>query len=200
KDMADVVGNAYRENGSWDFLRENETLWRQLNAPHFPGSPTRDRGRPPNDIDHGRGPRAFDPGSPQRDVPPGHPAPRDAGGPRPPRGFGPDGGPEPRRRDFGPGGGSMSGLLDETKHAVVGNTALTSDSVLQPVVVDGRTVGWLTGNFVYGPMRDLDRRFQDKQRSTLWMIGAIALLLSAMVALLLARGLLAPVKRLATAT
>ena len=64
----------------------------------------------------------------------------------------------------------MSGLLDAAKRPVVGNTAVAPESVLQPVVVDGKVVGWLTGTFISGPMRDLDRRFQENQRSAAWAI------------------------------
>jgi two-component system sensor histidine kinase BaeS len=186
KDMSELLAEAYRQHGSWDFLRGNTALWLELNAPRFPGSPA-----PPR--------------------PPAHPPPRPATeGDRgaPPHGDGlslPGGalaksGPPPPRGYPSHDAGMMSGLLDEAKSPIVGNTSLSSESVLQPVVAEGRTVGWLTGNFVSAPLRDLDRRFTEKQQDTTWAIGAFALLLSGIVALLLARGLLAPVKELAAAT
>jgi len=198
RDLSDVVGNAYRENGSWEFLRDNAALWQQLNAPHFPGS--RSRSWPPRGGERQPGERGQ---SGDRRAPAGEGVPGERQ--PPPEGFraagpgfsGRDG--LPSHRD-GFGGGPMSGLIDAAKKPVVGNTTVVANSMLQPVIVEGKTVGWLTGNFISRPLLDLDRQFEAKQQRATWAIGAFALVLSAIVALLLARGLLAPVRALAAAT
>ncbi len=91
-------------------------------------------------------------------------------------------------------------LLDAQRQTVVGNRQPAPDAVFRPIVSEGATVGWL----VISPFKTLtdtvDLRFQEQQRKSAWLIGVVATLLAALVAVLLAKNLLAPVKRLTRGT
>lgn len=65
------------------------------------------------------------------------------------------------------------------------------------VVVDGETVGWLVFRPPGGITCDLALRFQSRKLTAAWMTALVVL--AAVVSLLLARGFLAPVRRLAGA-
>ncbi|HUQ24797.1 MAG TPA: sensor histidine kinase efflux regulator BaeS [Burkholderiales bacterium] len=91
-------------------------------------------------------------------------------------------------------------LLDDARRTVVGNPDLTEEQAVRPVVVDGRTVGWIARS----PYRRLtgaaDLSFQQEQQRSAWLIAGLALALAALVAVVLARVFLQPLKRVATAT
>ncbi|MEA3192198.1 MAG: two-component system, OmpR family, sensor histidine kinase BaeS [Betaproteobacteria bacterium] len=91
-------------------------------------------------------------------------------------------------------------LLDEARRTVVGNPDLTEEQAVRPVVVDGRTVGWIARS----PYRRLtgaaDLSFQQEQQRSAWLIAALALALAALAAVVLARFFLQPLKRVAAAT
>lgn len=91
-------------------------------------------------------------------------------------------------------------LLDEQRRVVIGNPRIGDEAELRPIVVEGRTVGWLA----VLPFRQVTSaaalRFQEQQLMASWVIGALTLLLAAAVAIWLARMFLAPVKRIADAT
>lgn len=148
------LAEAYREHGSWEFLRDNSRLWYQLiRAPRI-------------DAD------ALKPG--------------DQPGPRP---------------EF-----EMTGLnvrvavLDLARQPVVGNPQFNQNAEIQPIKLDGVTIGWLS----MVPFEEVTTaaalRFQRQQLRAHWIIGGLAALLAAMVAYLLAKIFLAPVRRIASAT
>jgi two-component system sensor histidine kinase BaeS len=91
-------------------------------------------------------------------------------------------------------------VLDEKHQLVIGYPQLSSSAELRPVIVDGRSVGWLA----MVPFQEVsvaaDVRFQRKQLHANLVIGALAGLLAAAVAFGLARAFLAPVRRVASAT
>ncbi len=71
-----------------------------------------------------------------------------------------------------------------------------------PVTVDGRTVGWLVSP-PPAPLvlnDEIDQQFQSRQLRATWVIVGLSVLLAVLVSLLLARVLLAPVRRVARAT
>ena len=193
--VAASLATAYRTHGSWEFLRNNPHAWLDAMRPgHFSGLP------PP----HGFG----DPNAP--DLPP----PDDGSGQPSPDGHehephdlqGPP--PGPMHMDA-PGSVSMLtgtdfrfALLDAQNRLLFGNDAAVTaaHAVKQAIVVNGRTVGWLT----MLPLRDVtatgDLRFQRGQYQASWIIGGSALLLAALLAIWLARTLLTPVHRIAKAT
>lgn len=111
-------------------------------------------------------------------------------------------------RDHGRGGrrgppgtfGLSPALLNATGTRITGPDLPRDSTERIPIQVDNATVGWLA----YRPVeRITDRialRFQDDQFVAAWATAAAVGLLAGVVSLLLARGLLAPVSRLARAT
>jgi two-component system sensor histidine kinase BaeS len=183
--LSDSLANAYRAHGDWQFLRQNETLWRDFNRPGSPrferdslrrDSPP-DGARPPRGAPPPEGPRNDGEG---RGRPPPPPATGAPGPPRPP--------PAP-----------STALFDAARHLVVGEPVAADGTPLRAIVVDGVTVGWIASAGSNEPFDRADLRFQEEQLRASWIIGGVAILLAAGVAILLAQGLLAPIKRLATA-
>jgi two-component system sensor histidine kinase BaeS len=201
--VAASLGEAYRQHGSWDFLRNNPRAWMGvMRQGHFAGMPAPRNlaelgppNQPPPDAPEGQPP-------PDRS-PPGQPNPNDHpphDRPEPPPGMermhAPSSVSELTGTDF------RFALLDAQNQILFGNpSAVTAAHALkQAIVVNGRTVGWLT----MLPLRDVtetgDRRFQQQQYMGGWIIGIQALLLAALLAVWLARTLLTPVHRIAKAT
>ena len=91
-------------------------------------------------------------------------------------------------------------VLDEQRQLVIGYPQVGPSAEMRPVVVDGRTVGWLA----MVPFQEVtvaaDVRFQRQQLHANLIIGGLAGLLAAAVAFGLARAFLAPVRRVASAT
>lgn len=91
-------------------------------------------------------------------------------------------------------------LLDAKAQYVFGNPNLDQARIRRPIVVAGKTVGWLCMT----PFRQVsevgDLRFQEGQYRSMWIVGACAATLAALIALWLARTLLRPVREMATAT
>ncbi|WP_440997502.1 ATP-binding protein [Arhodomonas sp. SL1] len=97
-----------------------------------------------------------------------------------------------------PGAGPT--LLDADGDRVAGPGLDPESAVRIRIEEDDRTLGWL----VYRPSSEVTEgialRFQHQQLETAWAIAGISAALAALLGLLLARGFLAPVRRLATAT
>lgn len=91
-------------------------------------------------------------------------------------------------------------LLDREKQRVVGNLHSRSDAIIRPVMVDGVTVGWLALVPFQQVSTGAALRFQEQQRKTSWIAAGLALMLAALLAWLLARMILAPLKRVAAST
>lgn len=94
-------------------------------------------------------------------------------------------------------------LLDEEGMLVVGRgLSQHSDTQRYVLRVEGRTVGWL--QTLLPPEMivsdGVDQRFQERQLMATWVIVGLSVLLATLVSLLLARMLLAPVRRIARAT
>ncbi|MCR5863698.1 sensor histidine kinase efflux regulator BaeS [Aquincola sp. J276] len=91
-------------------------------------------------------------------------------------------------------------LLDDQERFVVGYGAVDGDSVRREIVVGGERVGWL----LMAPFQTVsgggDQRFERHQIRASWAIGAVCVLLSAVIALWVARRLLRPVRSVAQAT
>lgn len=91
-------------------------------------------------------------------------------------------------------------LLDAEQRYVFGNPHLDQAQIRRPIVVAGKTVGWLCMT----PFRQVsevgDLRFQESQFRSMWIVGACAVTLAALIALWLARTLLRPVREVAAAT
>ncbi len=91
-------------------------------------------------------------------------------------------------------------LLDAEHGLIVGNRDLAPDATTRPVIVDDRIVGWIAR----APLRRLssaaEESFEQQQLRAAWVIAALAVALAAVLALLLARAFLLPLKRIAQAT
>ncbi len=91
-------------------------------------------------------------------------------------------------------------LLDADKQWVIGNPGIAPDTPMRPIIVDGQTVGWLALVPFQTATAAAEVRFQQQQLVATWIIGVGAVLLAAAVSMVLARALLAPLKRIAQAT
>ncbi|HZZ92307.1 MAG TPA: ATP-binding protein [Usitatibacter sp.] len=173
--LAKVLATAYDENQGWDFLRGNDSLWVQLNQSVRPQPGERGRGGPGSRGGHGPGAAgARGPGAAGARGP-------GAGGPRFDR-------PPP------------AVVLDNNGKAVVGPVDPAAELRRHPIESNGQTVGWLAAPVHHTVIDVVDERFRERQAWAGWSVALLATVLSAVVAGLLARGLLSPVKRLAGAT
>lgn len=91
-------------------------------------------------------------------------------------------------------------LLDAQKNLVIGNPRLSPDAKLKTIEVDGQTVGWVALVPFQQVSTGAALRFQAQQLKSSYLIGGIAILLAALVAWLLARMFLAPLRHIAAAT
>src|SRR5436190_16260011 len=91
-------------------------------------------------------------------------------------------------------------LLDQERRTVVGNPEVAEEGAVRPVQVDGRTVGWVART----PLRRLstaaELSFQQEQQRAAWVIAAFAVALAALLAFVLSRVFLLPLKRVTAAT
>jgi two-component system sensor histidine kinase BaeS len=92
------------------------------------------------------------------------------------------------------------GLLDAQKQLVVGNPSLNRNAKLKSIEVDGKTVGWIALVPFQQVSTGAALRFQEQQLKSSLAIGGIAILLAALVAWLLARMFIAPIKHIAAST
>lgn len=222
-----ALEGAYREHGSWDFLVSDRAAWWRLMMTTLRATGTQSslglRGELPpptlgvwappgflNDERPGSGPADADrlpdplvnpppisPGSPPAtDVPTAHavhdrPAPGPASGPRSP---GPDG----RHR---PPPVPPMALLDAHRQVVAGRLPRGEEADWHALHNQGEVIGWLvTARPGLGPLSAIDRRFQDAQTRAVMLIGLLAAAAAGGLGWAVARGLLAPVRRLAQAT
>ncbi|HEY1328398.1 MAG TPA: ATP-binding protein [Casimicrobiaceae bacterium] len=173
--LSATLAEAYDQHGNWAFLRDNGTLWNMYTAANRPlgGSTRRAAEAPPR--------AAVDPPP----VRPGFmlPQPRE----RPPG---------QRRVDAAPAAPTM--VVDAQQRRVVGANVERANALRVPIVANAGTVGWLLGEEPRLAAPDL--RFLREQSAVTWTIAGLAILLAALAAMALARGLLAPVRRLARAT
>lgn len=90
------------------------------------------------------------------------------------------------------------GLTDADGLFLIGYPDFPRDAPHRPVVVDGRTVGWL----YLAPLTQVgtiaERHFQQRQTRLTWIVGGIAVAAAALIALLLSHALLTPIRAIAT--
>lgn len=92
-------------------------------------------------------------------------------------------------------------VVDQDAHVMVGPRGpIPKDGTRRPILVNGVEVGAVIASPVERLTRNTDINFDKQQRRTSWLIVALATLLAALATFLLARGLLAPVKRLVEGT
>ena len=105
-----------------------------------------------------------------------------------------------------PSAGDLTGatrrftLYGADRQRIAGFEGPAPHPVERPIVVDGRTVGWLALARFESVSSAAERRFEDAQSRARWGVGAGAMLLAAGVALWVSRTLLQPVRDVAAAT
>ncbi|MCB1747926.1 MAG: HAMP domain-containing protein [Gammaproteobacteria bacterium] len=90
-------------------------------------------------------------------------------------------------------------VYDADHRLVAGHLPYAADFQSSPVIVDGRTVGWVAMPPLARPTEARDRRFERRQGQVLLIGGVIAALLSIAVAALTARRLVAPIRAVGSA-
>lgn len=100
-------------------------------------------------------------------------------------------------------GNSMRGwrvrlwVLDAQRNRLFGSPApIAAESTWQAIHHQGKVVGWVVASPSERLTRDADINFDRQQQRTSWFIVGLSTLLAIIVTWLMARGLLAPVKRL----
>lgn len=182
--LSDSLAEQYAQNGNWQFLRNNNRVIFQL-LRSFDRDNERE-GEPPHEANE---PPRMRPEM-ERDVPPGAEDERERE-PRPP---GPPGMPPHGWR-------TQFWVTDQTDNVLVGPRApVPTEGTRRAIVVNNATVGWVIASPIERLTRNTDINFDRQQRRTSWLIVGLATLLAALATFPLARGLLAPVKRLVDGT
>lgn len=191
--LIELLGQAYREHGTWNFLKDKRRLWINLvrqGLAEKPGETLSEadesfRGRPPPQFGYGPPPPAMlPPGAPPRR--PGHPPPRP---------------PDPLFL------GVRLRLLDgEHKPVILPPPAFSPNKRDQqplsmlPIVVDNVTVGFV-GLERSGIVSDrLALAFVGQQSRSNLLILVLALTAAALASLILARQIIRPLRRIAAGT
>ncbi|WP_249087033.1 two-component system sensor histidine kinase BaeS [Raoultella ornithinolytica] len=185
--LGDALSEQYALHGNWKFLRNNDRFIFQLlksfdrdNDDRFPGGRKTNTGGTPD----GR----LDIGPPDTDGPPPDGPPPDG-----PRGPGPDMPPHGWRTLFW--------VVDQKGRVLVGpRERVPEDGSRRNIVVNGVSVGAVIASPVERLTRNTDINFDRQQKRTSWLIVALSTILAALATFPLARGLLAPVKRLVEGT
>ena len=94
---------------------------------------------------------------------------------------------------------SSLGLLDADRSTLIAGNAPGGAAVWTPIVVGDAVVGWLTREPMSDITSNIDLRFQEKQRTGILVIGFFGFCLAALLSMLLARTLIAPLRRFAGA-
>ncbi|WP_051560062.1 ATP-binding protein [Marinobacterium jannaschii] len=175
------LSNAYRREGSWEFVRRNHRLWSRFlpsdNA-HIAG----ESGSPVDSL------RPLYPPAPARL---GAQLPSGSARERPLRRL-------PPPPDDQTGLSARLRLLDAGKNYLIGPPDVRGNAALRAIELDDEIVGWLSLTPITVPTSSLDRSFRDEQLSAVYPIAIGALLLSLLIGIPLGRYLLRPVKALAT--
>lgn len=91
------------------------------------------------------------------------------------------------------------GLFDAGKRLVTGPPGPVESFSLQPITLNGKTVGWVGLKKRSPPPRRVEEDFIQRQFRAFYVVGGILLLISALVAVILSRNLLSPVRKLSDA-
>ena len=91
-------------------------------------------------------------------------------------------------------------LLDAQRRFVVGNPDVGADAPMRPIIVRGDVVGWLAVLPFQRVTAGAGAHLRDRQLVSTWIIGAGAVLLAALVAVLLTPRLLGPIRLITDAT
>lgn len=173
--MATTLADLYVDKGSWDFVRNNPQLWRDITRP-----------------DIGR--REFNAEQLKRELSKNFDTESNAED-RNPRANRELRNPSPRNRRF-----SHWSLLDEAGLVIAGNTNPATAAQRYPIQVQEHTVGWIAVSPRQRRVTQGEQNFLVQQQQSSIYIMIAATILAILTALLLSRLFLAPVRRLADAT
>lgn len=184
--LGDALSEQYALHGSWTFLRNNDRFIFQLLKTFERDN---DERSPPG---RGMGHGPMDSPIPE-EMPPDAAPDRPPGGPRGDRDPGADMPPHGWR--------TMFWVVDQKGRVLVGpRERVPKDGTRRSIMVNGVEVGAVIASPVERLTRNTDINFDRQQKRTSWLIVALATLLAALATFPLARGLLAPVKRLVEGT
>lgn len=170
-----LLADYYREAGDWDDLRHQpRRWWRLLRSIPDAGAPANER--PPMPFVPAPYALLDEQGKIIVSASPG--GPRD-----------------------GPRGRAQDNAQDDTRD---GSSSPAQGNMRggqrHPVEVDGRIVAWLSAPPLASATTVVDERFATQQLKATWLISALSVLIAALVSVLLARSLIAPLRRLGSAT
>ncbi len=168
------LANAYRREGSWEFIRGRHRVWASFMPLNELGQPLMPDAAPARPLDRSL---SDDELFAQRPANRNQPAPL---------------GPNDRS-----GLTARLRLLDGQKGYLIGPPDPSGKAVLRPIELDGEVVGWLSLTPQPIPATGLEKSFRDEQLNAIYPIAAGALLLALLVGIPLGRHLLKPVKDVA---
>jgi len=89
-------------------------------------------------------------------------------------------------------------LYDANKNVLAGKAASLHEQIMKPIVVDGKTVGWLgLIKRTEGVTTPEEEKYLYRQTVTLFIVGCSVLSLSVLISILLSRSILRPVYQIA---
>ncbi|MET0009802.1 MAG: ATP-binding protein [Candidatus Thiodiazotropha sp. 6PLUC9] len=171
------LSNAYRREGSWEFIRGRHRVWVKFLPHQLDDQASLLSVPPPPLLNGGRAPMPAE------------------ARPSIPRQF--------NRRTLPLPPGDRSGLstrlslLDEFRDNLIGPPDNSGKAFVRPIELDGEVVGWLSLTPQLIPSSDLDKSFRDEQLNAIYPIAVGALLLALIMGIPLGRYLLIPVKDVA---
>ncbi len=168
------LSNAYRREGSWDYIRGNHSLWMTFlpvtNKSADNQSASRSSVSSPAKLSIDQLPPL--PGGRRMQSAPLPPADQN-------------------------GLSTRLRLLDEHQNRIIGPPDNTGSEVIRPIELEGDIVGWLSLTPQTVPAGSLENSFRTEQLNAIYPIAAGALLLALVVGIPLGRYLLRPVKEVA---
>ncbi|WP_415905556.1 ATP-binding protein [Neptuniibacter sp. QD48_55] len=85
-------------------------------------------------------------------------------------------------------------LLDTTGHLLIGPPDSNGRTMERPIVLDGKTIGFLSLSYVPLPIAGIDERFREDHQNVIYYIAIASLLLAVIVGIPIGRRFIRPVK------
>ncbi len=168
-EIIEKLSDVYRRDSGWRSLAQDPRVFQQILRPEF--------------APHGMDRPTYHPEN--RELKPPSRIERLPGGPHPPHPIMPPVRIEPRLA-----------VYDARHRLVAGNPSALPDQIVRPVLVDGRTVGYVHLKKRQALSTPLERDFVYRQTRTFLLTGTAVLIVAAISAYLFSRHLLTPVRQL----